>query len=119
MRVRVDGPGTEWLDKGPFDNGSVVAWGSSLCVHEHQAALLPAPAHRDLAWTAWQCTPAIHSSTSAPAGFQPTLGHVLWESHALNTSRNKCHYTGSSQQTCTHEPQCIFLTNAQGFEDFK
>jgi hypothetical protein len=27
--------------------------------------------------------------------------------------------TGSSLQTCTHEPQCIFLTNAQGYADFK
>ncbi len=44
MRVRVDGPGTEWQDKGPFNNGSAGAWGSSLCMHEHQASLLPAPA---------------------------------------------------------------------------
>ncbi len=44
MRVRVGGPGTEWQDRGLFANGSAVAWGSSLCIHEHQAALLPAPA---------------------------------------------------------------------------
>ncbi len=44
MRVRVGGPGTQWQDQGSFGNGAAVAWGSSLCVHEHQAVLLPAPA---------------------------------------------------------------------------
>ncbi|GAA5946770.1 hypothetical protein JCM3775_002691 [Rhodotorula graminis] len=43
---------------------------------------------------------------------QPTCfqrGHVVLESNAVNTSRDRCHSGQSASRTCPHEPPCLEL----------